>query len=397
METVPASELTARLARLQRLLEEAGISLGLIRQPADLFYYTGVVVEGFLAAPAAGRPLLLVRRPRERPTVGETPWEMVFYSDLKELSGLVGEICPNFSSIGLEMDVLPAALYVRLKDHLFAGAVCQDISLLVRRQRMVKSPYELEQIKRAAAVLDRALAEAPTLIRPGVTELELAAAIEYRLRLLEHQGLVRVRRWDMEMFYGHVLSGASGLAPAYTDTPSGGVGFSPAFPQGASKKELKPGEPISIDLAACINGYVADMTRLYAIRDLPVAAWRAFDLILELFQIFESEARAGVLPGDLYQRLVGEVQRRGMGGYFMGRGADRVSFLGHGVGLELDELPLLTARSPFPLEADMVLAFEPKLFLPEVGMVGLEDTGRITADGVEWLTQAPRPVVIIAA
>jgi Xaa-Pro dipeptidase len=397
METVPASELTARLAKLQHLLAEAGVSLALIRQPADLFYYTGAVVEGFLAAPAAGRPLLLVRRPRERPAVAETPWEVFFYNDLKELPGLVGEVCPVCSSIGLELDVMPAALYVRLKDQLFSGADCRDISLLVRRQRMVKSPYELEQIKGAAQVLDRAMTEAPNLIRPGLTELELAAGLEYRLRLLGHQGLVRMRRWDMEMFYGHVLSGVSGLAPAYTDTPSGGLGFSPAFPQGASRKELKPGEPISIDLAACVNGYVADMTRLYAIRDLPGAAWRAFDLILELFRIFEAEARAGVLPGDLYQRLVGEVQRRGMDEYFMGRGADRVSFLGHGVGLELDELPLLTARSPFPLEAGMVLAFEPKLFLPEVGMVGLEDTGCITADGVEWLTQAPRPVAILAA
>jgi Xaa-Pro aminopeptidase len=93
---------------------------------------------------------------------------------------------------------------------------------------------------------------------------------------------------------------------------------------------------------------------------------------------------------------VGEVERRGLGDYFMGQRADRVSFLGHGVGLELDELPLLTARSPFPLEADMVLAFEPKLFLPEIGMVGLEDTGRITPHGVEWLTQSPRQVVLIS-
>jgi Xaa-Pro dipeptidase len=399
MEAVPRTELTARVAHLQLLLAEAGITLALVRQPTDLFYYTGTVVEGFLAVPAAGRPLLLVRRPRERPAVGETPWELVFYADLKELPKLVedvGSVSQTGAVIGLELDVLPAALYARLKEHLFPQAAVKDLSLLVRRQRMVKSAYELEQIRRAAAMLDDALKDAPDLIKPGLTELELAAAIEYRLRLLEHQGLVRVRRWDMEMFYGHVLSGVSGLAAAYVDTPSGGMGFSPAFPQGPSRKVLAPGEPISIDVAACVNGYVADMTRLYAIRELPDIAWRAFDLILELFHLFESEARAGVKPGDLYQRLVGEVERRGLGDYFMGQRADRVSFLGHGVGLELDELPLLTARSPFPLEADMVLAFEPKLFLPEIGMVGLEDTGRITPHGVEWLTQSPRQVVLIS-
>ena len=400
METVPKTEFTARVAHLQSLLAEDGITLALIRQLTELFYYTGTVVEGFLALPAHGRPLILVRRPRERPSMGETPWEVVFYADLKELPALVSEVAPVVSqggaSIGLELDVLPAALYVRLKEHLFPQAKVKDLSLAVRRQRMVKSAYELKQIRQAAAMLDAALKDAPDLIKPGVTELELAAAFEYRLRILEHQGLVRVRRWDMEMFYGHVLSGVSGLAAAYVDTPSGGMGFSPAFPQGPSRKVLAPGEPISVDLAACVNGYVADMTRLYAIQHLPDLAWRAFDLILELFHIFESGAKAGADPGDLYQRLAGEVERRGLGNYFMGQGADRVSFLGHGVGLELDELPLLTARSPFPLETDMVLAFEPKLFLPEVGMVGLEDTGRITETGVEWLTRSPRQVVLIS-
>lgn len=395
METVPQSELTARVPRLQHLLAETGIDLALVRQPTDLFYYTGTVVEGFLAVPVAGAPILLVRRPRGRPGVGEPPWEVVFYRDLKELPGLVRGLAPEPPTIGLELDVLPAALYVRLKEHLFPGVAIKDLSPLIRRQRMVKSAYELEQIRRAAAMLDAALEAAPSLIKSGVSELELAAAMEYRLRQLEHQGLVRMRRWDMEMFYGHVLSGVSGLAAAYTDTPSGGWGFSPAFPQGPSKKVLAPGEPISIDLAACVNGYVADMTRLYAIQDLPALAWRAYDLIMELFHIFESEVRAGVQPGDLYQRLVDEVAGHGLGEYFMGWGADRVSFIAHGVGLELDELPLLTARSPFPFEADMVLAFEPKLFLPEIGMVGLEDTGRITARGVEWLTRAPRLVTVV--
>ncbi|MDI6854463.1 MAG: Xaa-Pro peptidase family protein [Deltaproteobacteria bacterium] len=395
MEIVPKSELISRVDHLQRLLAEADISLALIRQPADLFYYTGTVVEGFLAAPATGKPLLLVRRPRQHPAVGETPWETAFYGDLKELPGFINEMPVKPDTIGLELDVLPASLYVRLKDYLFPQAAIKDLSLLVRRQRMVKSAYELERIGRAAAMLDLALEEAPNLIKPGVSELELTAAIEYRLRQLEHQGLVRVRRWDMEMFYGHVLSGVSGLTAAYVDTPSGGLGFSPAFPQGAGRKLLAAGEPISIDLAACVDGYVADMTRLYAIRELPAMAWRAYDLILELFRIFESEVRAGVQPGDLYQRLVNEVDKHGWGEYFMGWGADRVSFIGHGVGLELDELPLLTARSPFPFEADMVLAFEPKLFLPEIGMVGLEDTGRITDQGVEWLTRSSRQVTII--
>ncbi|MEW6386879.1 MAG: Xaa-Pro peptidase family protein [Thermodesulfobacteriota bacterium] len=396
LETVPSDEISARVTPFQARLAEAGIGLGLMRLPADLFYYTGTVVDGFLAVPATGSPLLLVRRPKERLAAMETPWNLAFYQDLKELPTLLAESYPPWEgALGLELDVMPAALYRRLKEKLFPETPIQDLSPLIRRQRMVKSAYEIEQIRRAAAILDGAFAGAPEIIRAGLSELELAAALEYRLRLLGHQGLVRLRGWEMEMFIGHVLSGTAGLHLAYTDTPSGGLGFSPAFPQGASLKKLAPGEPISIDLGACYHGYVADMTRMYALESLPDRAWQAWDLILELFHRFEAEARPGVPPGELYQRLWEIVRQRGWEEYFMGLGPDRVSFLGHGVGLELNEYPFITARSPFTLEADMVLAFEPKFFLPEIGMIGLEDTGRITPQGVEWLTQTPRRVFIV--
>ena len=395
-ETLPAAETRARTAQLQDILAHRGIGLALIRQLADLFYYTGTIADGFLAVPAEGEPKFLVRRPQDRLATGDLPWELAFYQDFWELPALLDALAlPREDPLGLELDVLPATLYLRLKNDLFPGTPIQDISPLIRRQRMVKSAYEIEQIRRAAAILDEAYTTLPEILQPGLTELELSAALEYRLRLLGHQGLIRLRNFSLEMFFGHVLSGHAGLELAYIDTPSGGLGFSPAFPQGASLKKLAPGEPISIDMGSCVNGYVADMTRLFALGDLPPAAWQVYDLTLELFHIFETEARPGVKPGDLYKRLWDVVTRAGWGEYFMGQGPDRVKFLGHGVGLELDEFPFLTARFPFPLEADVVMAFEPKFFLPEVGLVGLEDTGRITPEGVEWLTRTPRQVMVV--
>lgn len=395
MEPVPHSELEQRREKFQSLLKEAGISLALIRQPADLYYYTGTIVEGFLAVPVSGEPRLLVRRPQDHPRRGELPWPLIHYRNLPELPRLLSDLLAPPVVLGLELDVLPAALYLHLKEKLFPQAAIQDVSPLIRRQRMVKSAYELGCIREAAAMLTQVHAEIPELLAPGLTELELSARLEYRLRSLGHQGLVRFRRWDLEVFFGHVLSGEAGLAAAYTDTPSGGLGFSAAFPQGPSRKPLNPMEPISVDLAACFGGYIADMTRLYALGGLPDAAWQAFAVVEELYAVFAAAARPGVLPGDLYDRLWQVVKARGWEDCFMGRGPDRVSFLAHGVGLELDELPLITARSPYALEADMVLAFEPKFFLPGIGMVGQEDTCRLTANGVEWLTQAPRGIVIV--
>jgi Xaa-Pro dipeptidase len=395
MEQAPVAEIDTRVETLLKKLGPSGISLALIRQPADLFYYAGTVVDGFLALAPGSQPLLLVRRPhQDQPEPG--PWPRARYRDFKELLKILAQ--SGFEprgAVALELDVLPAALFKRFQEQVFPGQTIVDLSPLIRQQRMVKSAYELKQLRRAAAILDQVHEQVPMLLKPGMSELEVSAALEYRLRLLGHQGLVRVRNWDLEFFYGHVLSGTSGLATAYTDTPSGGPGFSSAFPQGPSLKPLAAGEPISVDLASCVNGYIVDMTRMYALKSLPASAWKAWEAVEELYRLFVGAARPGAKPGDIFQLLSDAVQGRGLADRFMGPGADRVSFLAHGVGLELDEYPLITARFPYSLEADMVLAFEPKFFLPEVGMIGQEDTGRITPAGVEWLTHSPREITII--
>lgn len=396
MEPVPAAELTARVDILQRELASSEIGLGLIRQQADLFYYAGTLVDGFLAVAPGAPPLLLVRRPHHRDQSTLSPWPRVLYRDIKELPPLLAQrgLEPR-GAVALELDVLPAAVFRRLQEQLFPGRPIVDLSPLIRRQRMVKSAYELAQLRQAAAILDRVHEQVPGELRPGMSELELSATLEYRLRLLGHQGLIRVRNRDLELFYGHVLSGVSGLLAAYTDTPSGGPGFSAAFPQGPSLKKLAPGEPVSIDLVACVNGYMVDMTRMYALESLPSQAWEAWEAVEELYRLFTEAARPGVRPGEIFHLLWDAVWNRGLQDCFMGLEPDRVNFLAHGVGLELDEFPLISARFPFPLEADMVLAFEPKFFLPTIGMIGQEDTGRITPAGVEWLTHSPRKITLI--
>ena len=396
MEPAPADEITLRVEALQKALAPASIGLALIRQPADLFYYAGTIVDGFLAVARGGQPSLLVRRPHHRDHSTLGPWPRVLYRDLKELPQILSHsgLEPR-GAVALELDVVPAALVKRLQEQLFPGHPIVDLSPFIRAQRMIKSAYEMAQLHRGAAILDQVHAQVPALLNPGMSELELSATLEYRLRLLGHQGLVRVRNWNLEVFYGHVLSGVSGLLAAYTDTPSGGAGFSAAFPQGASLKKLAPNEPISIDLAACVNGYVVDMTRMYALGSLPSRAWEAWEAVEELYRLFTSAARSGARPGEIFQLLWDAVRARGLADFFMGLGCDRVSFLGHGVGLELDEYPFITARFPYPLEADMVLAFEPKFFLPGIGMIGQEDTGRITPAGVEWLTRSPRGITIV--
>ncbi|MFP3866937.1 MAG: M24 family metallopeptidase [Desulfobacteraceae bacterium] len=395
MEKVPSAEIESRVALLQRQLTKHKVDLALIGQNTDLFYYTGTVVDGFLAVFAQDQPILLLRRPQQRLEAEGSVWPVHNFRNFKDLHDALEKagLSPT-AMVGLELDVLPTGLYLKLVEQVLPQNQIKDASTLIRRQRMVKSAYEIEQLRKAAAILDQALQLATASVKPGMTEMELGAAVEYQLRRLGHQGLARIRRWNLELFYGHVLSGISGLEAAYPDTPSGGAGFSPAFPQGAGWKRLAVGEPISIDFLSCVNGYIIDQTRMYALGSLPDAAWEAFAVVEDLYRIFETEARPGVMPGDLYRRLWEEVRARGYQDYFMGVGQDRVRFIGHGVGLEADEFPLLSANFPYAFEADMVVAYEPKFFLPKIGMIGQEDTGRITPAGVEWLTISPPGITV---
>jgi Xaa-Pro dipeptidase len=245
---------------------------------------------------------------------------------LKELPQILGQtgLDPQ-GAVALELDVIPAAWFRRIQEQLFPGHPIVDLSPLIRIQRMVKSAYE-NPISPGRAILDQVHAQVPELLQPGLSELEVSAALEYRLRLLGHQGLVRVRNWDLEVYYGHVLSGVSGLLAAYTDTPSGGPGFSAAFPQGPSLKKLAPNEPISIDLAACVNGYVVDMTRMYALGSLPSRAWEAWEAV-ESFTSFIPRGQSRDQSRGNFSPALGRGPGPGPGGLL------------HGVGMRPGQFP----------------------------------------------------------
>ncbi len=351
-------------------------------------------MDGFLALGPVGEPLLLVRRPQHRLQEHELPFPVAFYKDIKEIPTILSQLgLGHYGAIGVELDVMPAALYRRLQEKLFPQRPILDLSNLIRRQRMLKSPYEIAQIRRAAHILDEALAG-----RRRQSSKPASLNLNWPQNWNTASGWPATRGWCApapgiwRCFSATCCPGLPAIRPPMWIPPAAAPASATGFPQGAGTKPLAPGEPISVDIAACVNGYIADETRLYVIGDLPPAAWQALDLVEKLYEIYETEARPGVMPGDLYQRLLAEVSAAGRRDQFMGLGKDQVAYLGHGVGLELDEFPIIGAKFPYPLAADMVIAFEPKFFLPDIGMVGFEDTGRITPDGVEWLTKGPRQV-----
>lgn len=392
---VPASEAAARVAQLQRELQAQGLDGALILQQIDLYYFSGTAQNAILIVPASGNPRLLVRRSVER-AIAEAPVaDVAPLSSWRELPGAcqaVG-IGPG-AAIGLELDVLPAALYVRLQELLQPRQV-SDISPAIRRLRSRKSDWELAQL-RATVPLARAIYEAARdTIRPGVTELELSGAVEAAARRLGHVGLVQTRGFNQRLYWGCALTGANAIAPSYFDGVTGGRGLTAASPQGGTFQQIAPGEPVLVDLCAVTNGYVVDHSRVFSIGPLPPEVARAQAVAEDIYAMLIDALRPGVTGEELYAMAVNAAEQAGLGAYFMGYGPDQVRFVGHGVGLELDELPVLAHGFREPMPAGTVLAIEPKFALPGHGIVGLENTVAITADGAEVFGYDPSGLTVL--
>ncbi len=393
MELVPRSELEGRLSRLQAWMGGAGVDAVFIFQNADVFYFSGTLQVGLLCLPAIGDPVFLVVKSLARGKM-ESAWErLVALPSLRKAPEVLsGEGVGRMRRVGLELDVLPVGNHERLKT-VFTGVEFVDASDAIRKVRMTKSPYEVEQIRRAAGQLRQAFSEIPGWIAPGISELEIAARLEGRLRELGHQGITRMRGFNNEIAYGTVSSGPSASHPSCFPGPVGFVGLYPGIPNGAGTRRLVPGDTVVVDIAGGYGGYIADKTRTFALGDIAEELEAAHGFVLELLAGIEPMLKPGTICMDIYELTAERVRESPYADNFMGLGDSRVRFVGHGVGLELDELPVLAPGFDLELQAGMTIAVEPKIFFPESGGLGVENTYAITETGSEKLTLFPEGII----
>ena len=394
--TTPRDELDHRIERFQRHLTTAGLDGALILQNTDLFYLAGTVQQAHLYVPAAGNPLLMVRKSLARARAESALDAIVALKSPRQIADILqahGHTPPQ--RLGMELDVIPAALYLHYT-RLFADAALIDISPGLRQVRAVKSGYELDLMRAAARQADAVADSVRTIIREGMTEVELAGRVEAEARRRGHQGIVRMRMFGGELFYGHLLAGPPAAVPSYLASPTGGTGVSPAVAQGAGFDRIRPGEPILLDYVFAWQGYIADHTRIFALGELPADLLQAHEAMLELQAIIRRQARPGTPAGELYATAVAWAADNGWGEWFMGADDQRIRFIGHGVGLELDEYPFLAQGQEMPLAEGMTIALEPKLIIPGRGVVGIENTHVVTAEGLESLTRFDDAVQVIA-
>lgn len=390
-----------RRRALQEKLKERGATGMLLTQNVDLYYFTGSMQLGYAYIPAEGEPLFWVRRSvsraREEADVPVEPLgSMRAFADSLARHDPLLAVREPAPVLAAEFDVMPVQTYQRLMKAL-PHVEWIDGSVLVREVRMLKSGEEAAVIRRAAALINEAFEHAAGIVRPGMREFELMAEIEHYLRRRGHMGLMRARGYNQEIVTGMVAAGAAAAMPTYFDGPAGGQGLGPASPQSAGRRPIGRNEPILVDIGCCLDGYVIDQTRTMVIGSLPDDLVRAYEVAESILRSAEEGLKPGTICEDLYLRALRQAEEAGLSGHFMGFGEDRVKFLGHGIGLEIDEFPVLARGFRYPLEPGMVIAVEPKFTFPGRGVVGIENSYLITGSGFEKLTVSPEGITVIPA
>ena len=405
---IPVDETKQRLKKAQKALGEAGLDGLLILQNVDRYYFAGTLQDGILWLPNEGEPVFWVRRSLERarqesPLTDLRPQP----SDSAKLETELRAVIASQSRIGLEMDVVPARLAARFQRLLPKSCKISDASPLIRNLRACKSPYEISCIKKTAEIMDRVMEHAASILTCGVSEVELMAEIEHQARRLGHLGIVRMRGWNSEFFFGHAISGSEAARRGYLDAPTNGLGLSPAFPQGASYNLLQEKIPISIDFMVNHEGYLADLTRMLCINDPGEHFCRTHQDLLALNNELVTALRPGTECGEIFNLAQKLAKDFGFADYFLGHGPDQVGFVGHGVGLEVDEFPFIARGNRMPLKAGMVVALEPKLTFPPghqaatpydqvpASAITTETTYLITEESAQPLTLSPEKIKII--
>ncbi len=387
---VPKAESEVRIRCLQKELSEKGIDGAFVVYPIDVYYFSGSRQNAGLWIPAYGLPTLLTRKSLTRAREESLVADVRPFPPSREFAAFFDK---KVRKIGLTFDVLPVQQY-QYYQKLFSGMEFVDVSDINRRMRSVKSPWELAQMRESGQKLCDVFEQVPSFLLRGMRECELAGGIEFRLRTGCTQGPLRMRAFNQEIT-GLAVAGESAAAPGCFDGPVTGKGLSSSAPYGPSNNMITEGVPILVDYPGVFNGYIVDMTRIFAFGDLDPEMKKAFNVSLDIQEWLVKNTRPGAICEDLYNGAVEIAESAGLGDKFMGYTGEQAKFVGHGVGLELDELPVLAQKFRSPLQEGQTIAIEPKFVFPGKGVVGIENTFAVTAAGCEKLTDMPDDIVYL--
>jgi Xaa-Pro dipeptidase len=383
---VLSTELENRMARFRARMDAACPEWEMVAlfSKINQYYFTGTMQEGVLLISRQDEAVYWVRKSYER-ALAES-----LFSDIRPMNSY-RDAARNMgrlpAAVYLETEKVPLAQYQRFLKH-FPFSEVRPVDLQVAAVRAIKSPYELALMERSGEVHRRILEErVPEVLREGMSEAELAAEM-YPVMVAEgHHGVARFGMFQSEMAGGLFCFGESSLYPTSFDGPGGNFGMHPAVPLvGSRERTLSKGDLVFVDIGCGVEGYHTDKTLTYMFGGPPSAELRA---VQEQCVAIEKQVaellRPGAVPSQIYNAVMEGLNPDFLRN-FMGFGTRQARFLGHGIGLLIDELPVIARGFDEPVEENMVFAVEPKKGIEKVGMVGTENTFVVTKVGGRSIT-----------
>jgi len=392
--TTPKSEISNRISCLKEKMEKKNLHAVFLTHKPDIYYFSGTAQDCYLYISLDNDPLLFVKRYFPRAEKESCLKNIIQISSIKQIP----EKIENFHmkmplNCGFAFDVIPVRDFHFYKK-LFADVHLTDCTDVVTGCREIKSGYEIEQIKKSAALSAKTFTHIQHNLRPGISEMEFAGEVETFARKFGHSGILLNRNYRSTLYPFHILSGASGGLAGAVDTPCCGTGTSISHPSGAGAKIIESNEPVLIDFGTVLNGYHMDETRMFAINGMEQKAMDAAKASLEILHTVLSGMMPGRVMGDVFNQAVQSAKCLGYEEQFLGLPDLKSKFIGHGTGIELVESPIISKGNKKKLKPGMVFAVEPKLIFKNRFAAGVESVIQITKKGARFLSITPNEIFI---
>lgn len=381
-------ELEWRVKRIQKMMAEQAVDACLVTSNTNLLYLAGRMVSGYVYVLPEGEPYYFIRRPQL--PEGDRQFMVRKPEVIPSMLQAAGLSLPK--RLMVEADEMTHAEWLRYQA-VFPEAELVDGTHSLRMVRAVKSAAELDLVRESGRLQSLAYESFPSLYRQGMSDHAFSVEMERKMRAMGNLGIVRIFGQSMEIFFGSVLAGENAQAASTFDFGLGGAGMHPSVPVGQNGTVPTEGQTFMVDICGNFNGYHVDQTRVFSVGATTEAAYRAHDVSLEIHRMFQEKARPGVACEELFEEAWSIARKHRLDDHFMGT-TQQAKFVGHGIGLVLNELPVICAKNKTLLQAGMTIAWEPKFIVDGIGAVGNENTFVIRESGDAECVTTANPLIV---
>ncbi|WDP84881.1 MAG: aminopeptidase P family protein [Desulfobacter sp.] len=392
LDLIPASEISSRIASLKFQMEKAGMDGVFLTHRPDYYYFSGTAQDAWLYLSLDHDPLIFVRRYLPRAVSETRVGHIVPVHSVTDIPDFIKESHGRLpEKMGLAFDLVPVRDF-KFFQSLFFGTQFLDATPLVEACRSIKSDYEIQQMEKVANISQEIFNFIHRHLTPGVRETDFSGTIEAFARTLGHSGRIQMRHYRAEGFSFHLMSGASGGLPGALDSPVCGTGVCTAYPFGAGPKVIRENEPVLVDFATMAHGYHMDESRMFVAGEMAATAQGASQAAIDILFHIKDMIKPGASIKQVFSGSEALALKKGYADAYLGIPGLKSRFVGHGIGLELVENPILAKGRTQEFVPGMVFAVEPKFIFKDQFAAGIESVILVTEEGSRFLSRTPNKV-----